>query len=887
MKTMTDSLHPNWQIPAFECRELLPRQQKYALVIPVINEGQRIQRQLALINDAGFAVDVIIADGGSTDGSLSESILSETNVNTVLTIKSTGRLSSQLRMAYSWCLEKGYEGIITVDGNGKDDMSGIPRFIDKLEQGFDYVQGSRYQNNGVAENTPLERTLANRLIHAPLLSIAAYRRYTDTTNGFRAYSAKYLLDADVAPFRDEFSNYELLFYLTIRASQLGYNTCEVPVTRRYPGKGIETPTKIGGFAGKLDMLLQTMKVACGSYLPVKKDAQSIKPTSIEVILGFLIFIPLFLLASRYNFPHDNHGQEIPAILQMCGTPIFTNDFAVESFTKFGPRFFYNHLICAFSLTGFSIPATYLTLQILSIGSVATALLVLARNLFNRTDASDGVSPLWINAAFVLLCLLPASLWDAPIMPEMSIPGSYAMGIVAWGLVAAAAKRWVMAYALFGLGAMFQFLVGFIPGLLLLPVAFISLVASNRIKDVLPVLFFWGAGLGAVYVPMTFSPSVPIQVLSSGQSVMEFFGQIRVPHHWLPSHAPWWHWPNVVAYYVVALTLLSSSFQQHKIRTLVPFFSLILFLVGVCLVSNYIFVELYFVDVVGKLQLQRALPFGRIVLLLVLCIHVSLLWQNGWKSLSVGLLISPFFEFGGLMQLVLVYRYMSLTNQGERSTEPKSEIILVSLLVLLVGLVSSVFDSNLLIGRLTYLILIGVPLAIIFLIARYWLDLLSPTRLSILGVVFAGFAVFLFSGNMRSTSQAMTGNVWNYDRPVSTVHEHLAVLTQQVTSPGELVLIPPSKEFALFTLYSQRPVYFNWKNIPYDEGNISQWATRLETLIGSLPITEIGNGDLRRGFAAIPAADIRILARESGATIIVSHLQWHQFSETELIGRYGN
>ena len=89
---------------------------------------------------------------------------------------------------------KGYDGIVTMDGNGKDGVEAIETFVSRLQQGYDYVQGSRYRSGGRAINTPIDRTIAGRLIHAPLLSLAGRRCDTDTTNGFRAYSAGYLRD---------------------------------------------------------------------------------------------------------------------------------------------------------------------------------------------------------------------------------------------------------------------------------------------------------------------------------------------------------------------------------------------------------------------------------------------------------------------------------------------------------------------------------------------------------------------------------------------------------------------------------------------------------------------------------------------------------------------
>ncbi|WP_217644030.1 glycosyltransferase family 2 protein [Sulfitobacter marinus] len=253
-------------MPSFELAKYDDRRHAHALVIPVINEGERIRAQLMRIRDANLDVDVIVADGGSSDGSLEADFVSGAGVRAVLVKTGQGKLSAQLRMAYAWCLREGYEGIVTIDGNGKDGVDSVSDMVGKLLAGCDYVQGSRYLPSGVAENTPLERTIANRFIHAPVLSLAGRHWYTDTTNGFRAYSARYLMDPRVRPFRQVFESYELLFYLTVRAGQIGMKICHVPVQRIYP-ENAATPTKITGLKGKWDVLKQTFAVALGAYKP--------------------------------------------------------------------------------------------------------------------------------------------------------------------------------------------------------------------------------------------------------------------------------------------------------------------------------------------------------------------------------------------------------------------------------------------------------------------------------------------------------------------------------------------------------------------------------------------------------------------------------------------
>jgi dolichol-phosphate mannosyltransferase len=253
-------------IPNYNKKIFKQKNNDFALIIPVINEGKKIQKQLGKIQDNDLAVDVIIADGGSTDGSLNFDLLVERNVNTILIKNDVGKLSSQLRIAYHWALQRGYKGIITVDGNNKDDISFIPNVINGLIDGFDYVQGSRYIHGGVSKNTPFDRKIANRFIHAPIISLATGFRFTDTTNGLRGYSSKFLNNKQVQPFRDVFMNYELLFYLSVRACKLKFKVCEVPVSRIYP-KDSATPTKITGLNSRIDILKQTILASLGYYDP--------------------------------------------------------------------------------------------------------------------------------------------------------------------------------------------------------------------------------------------------------------------------------------------------------------------------------------------------------------------------------------------------------------------------------------------------------------------------------------------------------------------------------------------------------------------------------------------------------------------------------------------
>ncbi len=255
-------------VPRFECEEYRERTSDYVVLIPVINEGERILAELRRAQQHAVAqhADIVLCDGGSTDGSTKGSVLQGLGVNTLLVKRDTGRQGAQLRMGIWWALKRGYKGVITIDGNNKDSIEDVPRFIEKLQEGYALVQGSRFVPHGKAINTPLVRTLAVRLIHAPIISLTARQRFTDTTNAFRGYSAEYLADKRVCPLRDIFATYELLAYLSVRATQLGYRACEIPVTRAYPKTG-KVPTKISFFKGNWELVKILIKNAFGCYNP--------------------------------------------------------------------------------------------------------------------------------------------------------------------------------------------------------------------------------------------------------------------------------------------------------------------------------------------------------------------------------------------------------------------------------------------------------------------------------------------------------------------------------------------------------------------------------------------------------------------------------------------
>lgn len=257
----------SWSVPEMKVLQLNESQSTYLTVIPVINEGPRLHNLLKRMQTLGVSklTDILIVDGGSSDGSLESDLLTSLNVNFLVTKLGSGKLSAQLRCAYALALDKGYKGVVTIDGNDKDDPVSVPVFIQKLQDGYDFVHASRFIRGGVSVNAPISRVLGIRLLHAPVLSIASGFRWTDTTQGFRAYSSRMLGSSKLSIFRTIFDKYELLPYLNFAAPRMGFKCLEVPTSRVYPEGDV--PTKIKGLRSNLQLIDVLFRTVTGRYNP--------------------------------------------------------------------------------------------------------------------------------------------------------------------------------------------------------------------------------------------------------------------------------------------------------------------------------------------------------------------------------------------------------------------------------------------------------------------------------------------------------------------------------------------------------------------------------------------------------------------------------------------
>ncbi len=203
-------------------------------VIPAYNERGKIGNVVRKV-PRETVHEVLVIDDGSTDGTRHEA---ESAGATVISNPRPTGAGSSIRQGINYARENGYDVVTVMAGNDKDCPDEIPRLLEPiLDEGYDFVQGSRWLTGGRAGNTPLYRTRAT-MWHPVLFRLAGGRWLTDTTNGFRAFRTSLFDDPRIRLEQRWLDKYELEPYIFFKAMRLGYKVREVPATKIYPPRSL-------------------------------------------------------------------------------------------------------------------------------------------------------------------------------------------------------------------------------------------------------------------------------------------------------------------------------------------------------------------------------------------------------------------------------------------------------------------------------------------------------------------------------------------------------------------------------------------------------------------------------------------------------------------------
>jgi glycosyltransferase involved in cell wall biosynthesis len=199
-----------------------------SVVMPCLNEretvGVCVRKAMATLQQAGISGEVIVADNGSTDGSVE---IAQAEGARVVNVAEKG---------YGNALKGGIEAasgeyVLMADSDDSYDLTHIPRFVELLRAGSDLVMGNRF-SGGIADHAMpfLHRYLGN-----PVLTGIGRLFFSSTCKdfhcGMRAFRKNSFLRMEIRSTGMEFAS-----EMVVKASLMQMNVREVPTTLSPDGR---------------------------------------------------------------------------------------------------------------------------------------------------------------------------------------------------------------------------------------------------------------------------------------------------------------------------------------------------------------------------------------------------------------------------------------------------------------------------------------------------------------------------------------------------------------------------------------------------------------------------------------------------------------------------
>lgn len=201
---------------------------KTIIVMPIANEEATIARVLDEILALGYDNLYIypVMDNYSKDNTqkIVEEFEQKTDkVKLIFYKESYGVISCYLE-GFRCALVDGAEQIIEMDGGGSHLPEEVPLFIEKLEEGYECVWGSRFVKGGGISNHPLYRRILSSG-GTILANVVLGTNLKDMTSGFEGFQRNVLESMDL----DKFLSKGHMYQTEMRYYCRNYHTVEVPI----------------------------------------------------------------------------------------------------------------------------------------------------------------------------------------------------------------------------------------------------------------------------------------------------------------------------------------------------------------------------------------------------------------------------------------------------------------------------------------------------------------------------------------------------------------------------------------------------------------------------------------------------------------------------------
>ena len=209
-----------------------------SVIVPTYNEKENIGPLIDRLLELPVEVHVIVVDDNSPDGTgdIADRMM-EKHPGRVDVVHREGKLGlgTAYIAGFKHAIKLQSDLIVTMDADFSHPPENIPAMIDKIQEGYDLVIGSRYVPGGKAVECTLPRKMLSWGANA-FARVALGLTAHDTTAGFRCYRRDALESIDLD---DIFSNgYSFLIEMLYKVQRQGWLVGEVPIVFHNRRQGV-------------------------------------------------------------------------------------------------------------------------------------------------------------------------------------------------------------------------------------------------------------------------------------------------------------------------------------------------------------------------------------------------------------------------------------------------------------------------------------------------------------------------------------------------------------------------------------------------------------------------------------------------------------------------
>tara|TARA_B110000238_G_C16138971_1_gene445209 strand:+ start:3014 stop:3727 length:714 start_codon:yes stop_codon:yes gene_type:complete len=233
---------------------------KLSVVVPVYNESKNI---LILLNEIKKNIshddEIIVVEDGSIDNTLDE--IKKFECKLLVHKKNIGKGQSLIDGIN---LANG-DIILFLDGDGQDDPSEIPKLLDGINKGYDFVIGSRFVEDDKKKITRYTKTALSNINWFGNKGLTFFINFLfglnikDTQSGFKCFKRDAIKNLNLVS-----KKYEIETEIVIKSKRDKLKILEVPVFR-YERKYGESKLFDIPF-GRLIFMLKVLKVIFYGYI---------------------------------------------------------------------------------------------------------------------------------------------------------------------------------------------------------------------------------------------------------------------------------------------------------------------------------------------------------------------------------------------------------------------------------------------------------------------------------------------------------------------------------------------------------------------------------------------------------------------------------------------